>query len=672
MAIPAARPREKCSPTNIPSADVILSPAKPQLKNVTGEDVNNCLYYVHLNLPGEEPPAPLQDPDQPRRSGESSRSQQQIRRKPLPANSRAAPGLAQPADASAPAEPSAPDQPRALEAREDEPRGAEPQESPLAPPEPPFAADNGVAPAVAFAADIPSNPSPTFSDPPPPYPGAGSPERPSVLDHPAFRPAPPPRPVSLVGDHQARPELPPRPVSLVGDHEVRPELPPRPGSVGRPRSASVYSQDTIPPPPPPHGVRFVEPGSPADESRTSLPIRRSAPVGIPPRADMPRSHGVRFPEASASPDRLGTTPPLGRSLPGRSPPRPSIPRPATSRSPSPTKAATYSPYVAFSLTIIRRDPSSGQQWNVGRVSSYQVETEEESGYIHQRPAYDAGPEPPPINIDIENSGYCKFRGMPTRQSVDVSRTFDTRLHAHGSAPAPPADHAPDPQSDFHRQAVMTYAKGLRSNLREKFRAPDPDAEMHPRVHHSRDRSTDSTDSDNEPLTQPGPGLRRQGYMFTSPWDGRCVFRTGNAGRTVTCRHVLPGQSSASNPLVPGSTDRRKAKLGVYPPVSELRFNLPVADLLKSRDEAAQQLHDHFHKLVRPKHGGGEGYSSDEEYSVLPFDLSLGREKAGGGRRGRRAKLGKLIVYDEGVKMLDLVVAANMGIWWGAWEKSYWA
>jgi len=159
-------------------------------------------------------------------------------------------------------------------------------------------------------------------------------------------------------------------------------------------------------------------------------------------------------------------------------------------------------------------------------------------------------------------------------------------------------------------------------------------------------------------------------MFTSPWDGRCVFRTGNAGRSVICRHITAesGQSH-SNPLVHTSSERRKAKLGVYPPVSELRFNLPVADLLKSREEAAQQLHDHFNKLLKPQNSAG--YSSDEEYSVLPFDLSLGKEKAGGGTRGRRAKLGKLIIFDEGMKMLDLVIAANMGIWWGAWEKSFW-
>ena len=51
-----------------------------------------------------------------------------------------------------------------------------------------------------------------------------------------------------------------------------------------------------------------------------------------------------------------------------------------------------------------------------------------------------------------------------------------------------------------------------------------------------------------------------------------------------------------------------------------------------------------------------------------LDLSLGQERAGGGFGGRQAKLGKLIVEGEGLAMLDLVVAANMGIWWRGYER----
>ncbi|KAI9850435.1 MAG: hypothetical protein M1830_007018, partial [Pleopsidium flavum] len=51
-----------------------------------------------------------------------------------------------------------------------------------------------------------------------------------------------------------------------------------------------------------------------------------------------------------------------------------------------------------------------------------------------------------------------------------------------------------------------------------------------------------------------------------------------------------------------------------------------------------------------------------------LDLSLGQEHAGGGFGGKQAKLGKLIVEDEGLKMLDLLVAANMAMWWQVYER----
>jgi len=51
-----------------------------------------------------------------------------------------------------------------------------------------------------------------------------------------------------------------------------------------------------------------------------------------------------------------------------------------------------------------------------------------------------------------------------------------------------------------------------------------------------------------------------------------------------------------------------------------------------------------------------------------MDLSLGQEFAGGGFGGRQAKLGKLIIEDEGLKMVDLLVATNVALWWRAYEK----
>ena len=37
--------------------------------------------------------------------------------------------------------------------------------------------------------------------------------------------------------------------------------------------------------------------------------------------------------------------------------------------------------------------------------------------------------------------------------------------------------------------------------------------------------------------------------------------------------------------------------------------------------------------------------------------------------GKQAKLGKIILEDEGLKMMDLLVAANMALWWRAYEKA---
>ena len=51
-----------------------------------------------------------------------------------------------------------------------------------------------------------------------------------------------------------------------------------------------------------------------------------------------------------------------------------------------------------------------------------------------------------------------------------------------------------------------------------------------------------------------------------------------------------------------------------------------------------------------------------------IDLSLGQERAGGGFGGKQAKLGKLIIWQEGFGMLDLLVAANLGLWWRGYER----
>lgn len=212
--------------------------------------------------------------------------------------------------------------------------------------------------------------------------------------------------------------------------------------------------------------------------------------------------------------------------------------------------------------------------------------------------------------------------------------------------------------------------------------------------------------EDQPIIQsPGPGLRPKGYTFTSPWGGSCDFRTSSSGRSLKCRHTRNTTSQGFNPLVVAQALRDAAtssnndgerKRGRSRGVSasladvnndkvdvcELRFSLPSTDFFSSkedRERAAKEVVEGLGRMLVRSPGKNRqsldvprrNYDDEDEDGEPVFDFSgLGRERAGGGNKGNRAKLGKLLIHDEGLKMLDLVVAANMGIWWQAWERSF--
>jgi hypothetical protein len=109
-------------------------------------------------------------------------------------------------------------------------------------------------------------------------------------------------------------------------------------------------------------------------------------------------------------------------------------------------------------------------------------------------------------------------------------------------------------------------------------------------------------------------------------------------------------------------------------VSELRFNLPGGVIGSSTPRGDQPKRSSlFH---RPRHNRNhsattdirERSTEDVRSSLDRLDLSLGQEFAGGGFGGRQAKLGKLIIEDEGLKMVDMLVAANLALWWRVYDK----
>lgn len=533
-------------------ADVILSPFKPQIKNVTGGDVSSSLYYVHLEIPMLDitGPQPLRD-DAQGRSSEDSSMTRTIARKPVPGSiSSQTPNIS-------------------IQGDQQQQQQQQPQ--------------------ITFG-------------------------------NPTLRP---PTDLSVSFNSQ--------------DAEVAPPLPPRQYEW----SGSGFSE------------RSSERNAPDGSQQLRPSASRRKPVGPRQLSDIPQSR-VSMDETARSRDqtrdRAAT---MGHTR--------------QSRSLSPIKNSEYST-PPFTLSLIRRDPGTGDQWNVGKISSYEVNTEvEETGqsamYLSAS-SEQRSPRHPPIDIHIESAGYAKFRGRPSsaippRRSMDADRSF--------------MDMASGPRADgmFSRQVSMAYSRSFGSAIRSKFHQMEQAARK--KTAHNRSESEASANSfssgeykSGSPTSSRPDKMKPRGYTFTSPWGGRCEFRTGNGGRSLLCHHFLhEGEVGAYNPLVPEASPSRSSTV-----VSELRFNLPGSDLFPSGEvpKGDDRRLGHFSKFIK---SAMERYEDrDEDDVISPFDVNIGGERAGGGNRGKRAKLGKLIIYHDGLKMLDLLVAANMGLWWGTWEKSF--
>ncbi|MCJ1446063.1 MAG: hypothetical protein MMC23_006568 [Stictis urceolatum] len=266
----------------------------------------------------------------------------------------------------------------------------------------------------------------------------------------------------------------------------------------------------------------------------------------------------------------------------------------------------------FSLTLIRRDPSSGDQWNIGKV------TKEDSLNSEG------------LSLQIHSPGYEKFA------------------------------HTTHPSNDYDDPIYRPFARLLQTQ-RQKAPASSNRRSMF-RSSADLSRGDPSEDPNSPSLLTTTDGVPT--LCFLSPWDGICEFSTGASGRTLKCRHSPPFNGNDVDPVL----RRLNSK-----PVSELRLNLPVlassfkrpplsASHSKSSFFTSHDGHRHSVSIESSRDGLDERDEWDDAEEER-MDLSLGQERAGGGFGGKKAKLGKLIVEGEGLLMLDLVVAANMGFWW---------
>jgi hypothetical protein len=217
-------------------------------------------------------------------------------------------------------------------------------------------------------------------------------------------------------------------------------------------------------------------------------------------------------------------------------------------------------------------------------------------------------------------------------------------------------------------------------------------------------------SPTRPHAQVHSRLKSGYYTFLSPWNGTCTFSTSVNGRSLKCKHMIP------TPSHPGNGTKTNPEAAAVT-VAEIRFNTPFQaghlhhppnaahispfTLSQTSSDSPGQSSSsqpnghkrnslaHFlnpNTYTRPRAGtspsslpSGHAQGHKHKHTRNPsssstssatddpdpdrLDLSLAREPAGGGMRGKSAKLGKLIVEDEGIKMLDLVVAACMAVWW---------
>lgn len=290
-----------------------------------------------------------------------------------------------------------------------------------------------------------------------------------------------------------------------------------------------------------------------------------------------------------------------------------------------------------SLTLIRRDPSSNEQWNVASIHDPPMHEVSSAALLNPSAAKRTKRGGAPVYLDISNPAYAQFTG------TDRAASRNSTASSNSSESDRP------PEGVFRRRLHMPgsqygeHVYSRSSRLTSGYGPSEDSSAIRRTIRSSADMSIDSS----------GPATderRGKGYTFTSPWDGRCEFATGSAGRSLKCRHLLPQHQQGHG--VP-----------LDHVVSELRFNLPTSS--KTATVVQEKRKSYIRGLHRRQGSSEDGGHYDDEGKM---DLTLGQERAGGGFGGKQAKLGKLIIQPEGLKMLDLLVAANLALWWRAYER----
>jgi hypothetical protein len=319
------------------------------------------------------------------------------------------------------------------------------------------------------------------------------------------------------------------------------------------------------------------------------------------------------------------------------------------------------------LTLIRRDPASSAQWNVANITDPPIFEVASDGRRNSMTSHRIRKSGQPLYLEIDSPGYIKFISRPDDPPASPTGSTPSLTNTSSASSSTQNDHIFrrrmwmegsifDGKPSGHRKALSTDLTNTPSSLQPSF---DVDARRSSEFSLQSTTTAISGDPIMQSISMDGDRKRShaKSYTLMSPWNGRCEFSAG-MGNSLKCRHSLPknGLSGDESPPVM---------------VSELRFNLPGGGPLATPIPTNPGSDSSGRRRSRFLHPGKhlrQSSSMDATQSQSNLDLSLGQELAGGGFAGKQAKLGKLIIEDEGLKMMDLLVAANLGLWWRAYEK----
>ncbi|KAK2768667.1 hypothetical protein FQN54_000523 [Arachnomyces sp. PD_36] len=471
---------------------------------------------------------------------------------------------------------------------------------------------------------------------------------------------------------------------------------------------------------------------PSPRRWSAAPVSPATPVPSGLRAEQLDTSTGRFSLDSRRPEILSGTnsPREGGRTPTNFLQRPS--QPATSRRSFDGPRDNGIP--RFHVTLIRRDPSYGSQWNVGTISN------QESASLGDDSS---------IDLEISTPAYKNFARQDEPLSLaelGINLPSAMQNRSNSSLPVPQIPSEPSSRKSSAAPVPLKFTR--RVSLLPAYRS-------HHRFSSSNDSNDPTSARDQSPIKSPTAKTKGV-YTFTSLWNGTCAFSMSVNGRSLKCKHTIAEPSSNFTTGGQSASPTMTA--------AELRFNLPAfpstntaANRGRHRADKPRQYHQFQQQEQQPRPpfarnnndrpGSSGSEAGDKRISISNFfhpppkhqdrsqshspsrfrahfqnhhhnnnnqhprpppqpprpqisalntnlpnhqshnsnnnatpdpftspdhdpdrlDLGLARERAGGGLRGKSAKLGKLIINDEGQKMLDLVVAACMGVWWKYYE-----